>query len=179
MHRECGMARGAKSVVETLVESFDDVNRFLGSRAKFVATKQPHLLDVIKAGAESTFMMLNKTSSFTEDKMIDVVKELAGDEAVMHLDVDHDHDNHGHDEQGLILVDSENTLVLKDKFNQDTDIMNFWQNVRYGRSLLQVVSRNQEEYLRGVIVADQLALAGTGTLGRNQHVGEISSEFLS
>ncbi|MCX6727533.1 MAG: hypothetical protein NTX11_01845 [Candidatus Saccharibacteria bacterium] len=176
MHRECGAARGAKAVLETHIENFDTINQHLGTRSREVAMNNGKHLDDIRKSLEIAYRKISQSPKFTEDNMIEIVQKLDGLDAIVNLRVDHDHSNHGHDEIGLGFVDVENAVVLKDASIENTGKQVFWQVVRYGRSIVQALARTQAEFERGIIVADQLPIAGIGTLGVGQHVGEISSK---
>jgi hypothetical protein len=173
MHEECGMARGSKNVTENYIEEQDSITSLITARPRLYIEKNPNIQLEIRSGAESTYRNLSRVTNFTEENMHMIVQELDGEESIVKLQVDHDHENHGHEEDGLIFVDVENGIVGKDMAIEQTGRMTFLHSQNYARQIVAALAESPDEIKLGVIIADQAALAAVTTLGKRQHVGHI------
>lgn len=180
MHRECGAARGIVPVLEHYANNQSEINSLIGAKAKSYADYNNGIfLDQISEGVENTYNLSRSSEDFIEESMLEIVKDIDGPDAVINLAADHEHPTHGHDEKGLIFVRVKNGVVYKDVVNENTGVQSFYQNIRYAKSIIETLVRTPEELGRGLIIAEQLPIAAVSTLGRNQHVSEITGNVFA
>ncbi len=179
MHYECGAARGAGGVAENYHDNYKNIHSLSGQDAKRSLAEDNHKREsMLRQGALLTAEAITKYGDdFTEENMHSVVRALNGPEAIVHLEVDHDHPNHGHTEQGLALLRVSHAKIDKPAvIAAGADL--FYHNVEYAKRIVRALASNPEEIVRGDILADTLAIAGIATLGTRQHVGELTGELI-
>lgn len=178
MHHGCGAARGAGGVAENYFENLKPIHALSGENVKRSLAEQHGKRELaIRDGALQTAESIQKYGDdFTEENMHAVVRQLSGPEAIVHLEVDEDHPNHGHTEQGLVLLRVPHAKIDKPAvIAAGADL--FYHNVVYAQQIVRALASNPEEVARGDILADTLAIAGVATLGSRQHVGELTGEL--
>ncbi len=181
MHRACGAARGVVPVLENYATNFSKIHQLVGAEARAVSElKDGKYMKEILEGAEQAYKTATTAGdSFSEEEMLKVVLALGDPEAVTHLEVDLEHETHGHQEDGLIFMRIRNAMISKASVNEETGRMFFYNNSLYARGIIEVLARNQDELAKGVIIADQLPIAGVATLGRQQHIAELTGQLLA
>lgn len=181
MHRVCGAAMGAAPVTENYTDYFEQIHKHVGAEARALGELNggKYLTEIREGAGQTNKKIVAAGNSFTEDKMIKVVLDLGGPEAVTHLEVDHEHETHGHEEDGLVFMRVRNAIISKERVNEETGRMLFYNNSLYARRIVEVLARTKEELIKGIIIADQLPIAGVATLGKGQHVGELTGHFLA
>jgi len=178
MHQVCGAARGVVPVLENYIEEFDSVSGLITAESTgILGPDGSPIRDELQKNAQKTHGIVSKVSNFTKENMLKVVQQIDGQDAVIKLDVDPTHPTQGHDEIGLLFAKVHNAVVYKDKINRETGKQMFYQNTVYAASLIQKIAQTKEEYNKGLIIADQMAVTGTATLGKNQHIGEIEGSL--
>lgn len=178
MHVECGAARGIVPILESYDQNYDQITSLVGDEAEERIKRNPDIISSgIKHGINVTGTMAGQSPDFNEQSMHKIVSDLDGEDAIIHLASDPDHENSGHEEEGLVFIRVNNTIVNKDKVVEKYGHKLFYQNAIYAARLIRAISRTDEELVKGSIIGDQLAIAGCATLGKNQHVGEISGSI--
>lgn len=172
MHYECGAARGVKPVVNVYNQMFEGISELSGEDAKKLAENDERI-EKIRAGIQTVQNELAEAGEkFTEGKMHNIVRTLDGKEALIHLKTDHNHPNHGHEEQMLLRLRTPHTKIDKPTVISK-GVKAFYSNEGYASALVEALAQTDEERARGLIIADHLPLAGVATLGRGQHVIEL------
>ena len=179
MHEACGAARGFSAVMQKMRSSFDDINEIMFRITDGKMSFTPEEKERIIGNAAGLVEQADKErDTFNEQAMIDVVKAVAGLDAVMKLEVDPDHENHSHTEEGIVYLwgaDGHDYIMVKDKVHDNPDTPNvFYQNAAYAKRLVKEnIGRLDPDLMLAQKLAIALPLAAIGVLGKNQHVGTV------
>lgn len=174
MHVGCGAAAGIEPILGNYDAQYENISSLVGAEAReLIQPGGPVSETGIREGIFRTGDRVSNTSDFNEENMHRIIREIDGDDTVIKLQADHNHDNHGHNEDGLVFLRVNNGVAYKDKINKETGRQVFYQNTAYASRIIDALALDETERARGLVIADQLPLAGVATLGKGQHVGEI------
>ncbi len=182
MHIACGAAGvGGAPVLEKLIANFDDIYATMEEITEGGIYLSDNQKDTIKFGLDRTAIAGRAqftAGDFTEAAMVDTVKARSQyrSDAVVELQVDHDHPNHSHDEKGITFLMSQYQFVMrKDLVNNEGFPNMFYSNTTYGFSLVDnwFGRRNAEQLQLARALTFMLPLAANAVLGRNQFVGTL------
>lgn len=178
MHVGCGAAAGVEPILGNYNEQYENITNVIGSEAReLIKPDGPVSETGIREGIFRTRDRVSTTSDFNEENMHRIIRRIDGDDTVIKLDADHSHATHGHDEEGLLYLRVNNGVAFKDKINRETGRQVFYQNMVYASRIIDALALDEAEKSRGLVIAEQLPVAGVATLGKGQHVGEISGSI--
>lgn len=179
MHEACGMAgKGSTPVLAKYLASFDEIQEATADLTQGRMRASQEQKDRIRQGIEETIEVASaQLETYNEANMIDVVREISGDNAVLRYKVDESHPTHSHEEKGLAyLFSTEDLIMMKDAVNANTDLPDvFYHNATYAKRLVKggVGLLHSEDLAIAQIVGMQLPMAANSTLGANQWLGSI------
>jgi hypothetical protein len=168
-HFECGAIRGAAPVQRVHEGNADKLSLFVrGEAKKLLDGGQTFGIQGIVNGANRLAAELEGFGEWTEEAVLGVIRDIAGSNALVHLNTDHHHPNHGHEEEKIIRNRVSGTTLTKygHAFMHDVD---------YAKRLIEAVAISATERANALLVGETYPLAGVATLGKDQHVIDIDT----